>query len=233
MTDLPVLANRAMVRAILARTKTNTRRPIKGINGAPSDALDLRDFPSNPLDKIECVNGILRIEMQSAVDDTWDMEIKSPFGVLGDRLWVRERQRVIERRAGKHGLMEIRVCYEADTYPSGPVTESDWLPWPGRLKGRPVVGKCLSMGGYRESSRIMLAVKRVWDERLQDISEADLWAEAVNIIGVGKRTRSQLACGFARGWDPIYANRGFGWTENPRVWACQFELIETEKAEDE
>jgi hypothetical protein len=98
-----------------------------------------------------------------------------PYGKPGDRLWVREKQMVIARAAS--GNM-IRVQYLADG------VESGWLPYPMRLKGFPHVGRCLSYGGYRESSRITLEVTEVRRQRVQEISGADALAEGCTVDGL-------------------------------------------------
>lgn len=91
----------------------------------------------------------------------------------GDRLWVRERARVIETASRDYINSHIRVRYEADGF------ESDWIEFPVRLKYAPIVGQCLNMGTYRESSRLTLVVTATKVERLQDISDDDVRAEGI------------------------------------------------------
>lgn len=159
-----------------------------------------------------------------------------PYGVPGDRLWVRERMRVIEVRSS--WTISIRVRYEADG------AESGWLPYPERLKGEPVVGKCLSYGGYREASRDTLEVTAVRVERLQSITPNDAFAEGVceylshlsrtttlETVREFYRKASALqipyACSyFAVLWDSINAGRGWGWGVNPYVWVVSYRRLE-------
>ena len=81
----------------------------------------------------------------------------------------------------------------------------------------------------RQASRLTLLVKRVWVERVQDISEADAYAEGVTdewplsmpyLSGFGGRA---VLNNFATLWDSIYAAKGNGWDENPWVRGCEFE----------
>ena len=226
----PILFNGEMVRAILAGTKTQTRRPITRLKGfGKITELHVSTTPGYDWafrDSRQLWNEITNADMLAA----------GPLGGPGGRLWVRERQRVIVCYIGNDGSFEIRVRYEADG------AESDWLPWPLRLKGQPVVDKCLSMGGYRESSRTTLLVKRTWIEQVRDISEEDAIAEGLIVYEGGPLSplydhthRDDLGfdcpvkC-FHDLWDSIYAKRGLGWKENPWVAACEFSLIETEKA---
>lgn len=94
-----------------------------------------------------------------------------PYGQAGDLLWVRERMQVIATDFTGH--MKIRVRYEADG------EESAWLPYPERLKGQPIVGKCLSYGGFREASRTTLELTEVRAQFLDQISIEDILAEGV------------------------------------------------------
>lgn len=245
MSELPILFNAEMVRAILARTKTQTRRPINPQpEREPEDIWEVWKYTS-PNGHISY--GACGVGLGASRDDhtgLWafvdgmvliGQPRLCPFGVPGGRLWVRERQRVIARGSMGPGDM-IRVRYEADGFESG------WLDYPDRLRGIPEIGKCLSMGGYRESSRIDLLVKRVWHEHVQAISEADAIAEGLIVYDGGLLSplydfihRDELGfdcpvkC-FHALWDSIYAKPGLRWDDNPLVAACEFELIETEKA---
>jgi hypothetical protein len=148
-----------------------------------------------------------------------------PYGVVGDRLWLRERQRVaaVERR-GKDTW--IHVVYEADG------ARSDWLPYPDRLAA-PVIGKCLAYGGPRETSRIDLEITAVRVERLQAITEEDARAEGVTLepcthpdcgSGQGRCAADSYRATFAVLWDRINGKRS-SWASDPWVWAITFRRI--------
>jgi hypothetical protein len=154
----------------------------------------------------------------------------------GDRLWVRERARCVAVRDG-----EIKVRYEADGH------EPDfWLPFPDRLNFTPAVGKCLSMGCYREASRMTLPnVTTVRVQRVQEITAEDAVAEGIGAVPeafhddgpcpvsdpdcLGGEGECHDACrpvdartAFSRLWDGLNAKRGFGWKKNPWVVALGF-----------
>lgn len=78
-------------------------------------------------------------------------------------------------------------------------------------------------GDHLFVSRITLTVKRVWVERVQDISEAD--AEDEGLIYYGETLAEPTPREkFAKLWDSIYKSKGLGWDANPWVWACEFEV---------
>ena len=155
--------------------------------------------------------------------------IPCPYGQPGDRLWVRERMRVIDYRHRGQAL-DIRVRYEADS------VESGWIRYPERLRWQPTVGKCLPYGGFREASRITLEVTGDRVERLQDITEEDAKAEGVALGAapckyLGSRCNSSRCPShnyrpaFRSLWDAINAKRAT-WDSNPWVWVVEFKLHE-------
>lgn len=88
----------------------------------------------------------------------------------------------------------------------------------------------------RAASRITLEVKRVWVERVQDISEEDAIAEGVDEFSDGKQgliylfngdsTREPLRA-FEWPWDSINAKRGYGWDKNPWCWCVEFKVVKS------
>jgi hypothetical protein len=195
MTERPILFSGEMVRAVLDGRKTQTRRVIKLQTG---DTFDER-----------ALAGAIQ-EWRPALDGTRVAAlVRCPYGVPGDHLWVRERQEVTNIMRNEDGRpIAVQVRYRADD------CESAFIGYPERLKGDPVVGKCLSYGGYRESSRIHLEVTSVRVERVQDISNEDCLAE-----GVSPCIHEPA---FADLWDSINAKRGYGWEVNPWVWVVEF-----------
>lgn len=226
--ERPILFNGEMVLALLAGEKTQMRRVI---NPQPEH----RQFHE--------WEGQLIYEGEHRVwcwqDKTWDLLLDSkadrdelaalcPYGVPGDRLWVRETWVSMGKQA---------IIYQA-TNIGYPV--SQWRP---------------SIHMPRWASRITLEITKVRVERLHDISEADAQAEGV---GVGRRARlnGDRACihcgagerqhiGWARAcfgrssvYDPKTFKGGFcllwqqtngtdSWLANPWVWVVEFNRLDS------
>lgn len=77
----------------------------------------------------------------------------------------------------------------------------------------------------RWASRITLEIEAVRVDRLQNITEADAWAEGVAMSGVcyGKKILPSTATGierYAALWDSI--NGEGAWDKNPWVWVVEF-----------
>jgi hypothetical protein len=154
VNDRPILFRGDMVRAILAGSKTQTRRPL----AAPVDDVTVGRF--NP---IVIRRGIEQPgpEVFGAYGDGW--HCVAPC-VPGDRLWVRETWHV----RGIYWSMPIKQSQGAasDAFVYAATPPDGWL------------------GGWRPSihmprwaSRITLDVLNVRAERVEDISEADAKAE--------------------------------------------------------
>jgi hypothetical protein len=116
----------------------------------------------------------------------------NPYGQPGDYLWVRETFRY-----GGDGEVLYRCdCSKYEQKEKGP-----WKP---------------SIFMRRSASRILLKIKNIRVEKLQDISESDAKAEGVENIN----EYSQL-------WEDI---NGFAsWQDNPWLWVIEFERAEGDK----
>jgi len=126
----------------------------------------------------------------------------------GDRLWVRERARVLEYAHGARGPM-VRLAYEVDG------TASAWLPYPSRLR-EPTVGHCIPNGVHREGARHFLEVADVYAERVAELSADDAVLEGINpsdVAGLGGDESLRQA--FFAIYDSIYGDgahsRGWCW----------------------
>lgn len=192
-TERPINFNAEMVRAILEGRKTVTRRPVK--ERWNSDRIvQFWDYMHE---------GFLQVE---------NRVVTCPFGVPGDRLWVRETWNAYPVFEVDSGVFEagypyrkipvekpVNACvvYDADGY-DGP-----WRP----LTHMP-----------RWASRITLEVTGVRVERVQCITEEGARAE-----GFDSRDA------FLDFWDSIYASKGLGCDANPLVWVVEFKRVEGEK----
>ncbi|MCY1080316.1 hypothetical protein [Archangium lansingense] len=234
--ERPILFSGPMVRALLDGRKTQTRRVVNphprlipSSEGKPIWRLDLRNGFVNSLDETRWPETMTRTFRDQ---DGTIYPAVCPYGSPGDRLWVRESARVIAWR----GFRQCRLSYEADG------AETDWLPFPVRLKGgeTSLLGRCIANGVFREGARLTLEVTGVRVERLRDISEADARAEGIRSVprhmdpsGVWW-THDAATCpepwgrtpedAFARLWEII--NGTESWDANPWVWVVEFRRVE-------
>jgi hypothetical protein len=234
MSEHPILFSAPMVKAILAGTKTQTRRLVTVPWKGPTRAL-----PYEPL----CVeeDGRLMVCCDEDADSHGagdyreaSKRLRCPFGEAGDRLWVRETwSQVIKepvsaerawwrsedgkplewRGAGSRPQVQCRqnptnvIIYRADgEMPGG---------FPQKWKS--------SIFLPRWASRITLEVTGVRVERLQAITEGDAKSEGIqadNISKVGVPCFSARKR-FADLWNTINGNRA-SWESNPWVWVVSF-----------
>lgn len=165
MSDRPILFSGPMIRALIAGTKTQTRRILK----PEPQHLQVYDWKGKRLHDSEyrhwCWNGHVGA-------DNWDSITKqlSPFIKIkvGDRLWVRETWQGLsfgDYLPTRSSQCEVRYaatdpCADLDADARG-------YPW------RP------SIFMPRHASRLTLTVTDVRIERLQDISDDDAIAEGI------------------------------------------------------
>ena len=143
-----------------------------------------------------------------------------PYGVPGDRLWVKESYR-LERKWDSYSPGDVladippAVWYEADER-QGPIESSPW----GKL--RP------SIHMPRKLSRILLEIESVKVERVQDISEEDAKAEGVPQELLDEHPEPQplgrYRVAFANLWDSIHGPGA--WARNDWGWAIKFRRVE-------
>lgn len=134
-------------------------------------------------------------------DDIDQVANASPFGVPGDRLWVKETW-------GWNGCMCCGIHYRA--------TEPEWRDETPYAEWKPASTM------RREMSRITLEVVRVWVERVQEISTHDIGCEGVNLDSNDRGARNE----FMELWDRY--NPKHNWSANPWVWAYEFRRIEND-----
>lgn len=220
--ERPILFSGPMVRAILEGRKTQTRRLVAGAHGAFWDHGAWRPV---------CEGGrIVRWATADGDEGPGAPAPACPYGVPGDRLWVREAWavgRVFDlTRAGEIPATcgdGLPVWYAAD----GIAEES----WANRGRWRP------SIHMPRWASRILLEVTDVRVQRLQSISEDDAKAEGVEpldinpeqpVIGVGYTFGQRpYSASFACLWDEINEDRA-PWSSNPWVWVVSFRPVEAD-----
>lgn len=223
MRERPILFQGDMVRAILAGTKTQTRRLAKF---KPLDpGLNLR-FSGLSVER----RGDAWLLSSRGAGGCWNDRtepLRCPYGASGDRLWVRE--------AFMHEPADY--CWEASvSIPCRPASTVYRADVQGDSAG---AGWKPSIHMPRALSRLTLEVTGVRVERLQEISEADAMAEGVErtVTGDGWRRyadeASELAglapcasaCASYRAlWEQI--NGAGSWEANPWVWVVEFRRLE-------
>lgn len=199
MRDHPILFNGAMVRAILAGQKTQTRRVVKG------HALDWL--------------GKAQFTPEYVANPGNDL---CPFGQPGDRLWVRETTVNVE----KHGYLgpvyleseEGRDCLNFGLAPA-PDDMTEVEPHEVTLRA--------SIHMPRSMCRLVLEITAVRVERLQAITEADAVAEGLSQTGSGSWLPGPCdhpEWAFHQLWAQVYGEPA--WEANPWVWVLEFKRVE-------
>ena len=166
-------------------------------------------------------------------------QLACPFGVPGDRLWVRETfcwpgEEELFYRADPEQEQAIAALQqkhrENPNYPKLVWTPAIYMP--------------------RCASRILLEITGVRVERLQEISEADARAEGIERVGgptscnpwrnyqIGNAGEMSMHCSsaarsFQTLWSTIHAADGpNGWAANPWVWVVEFKRLEKESIKE-
>lgn len=229
MKDRPILFSGPMVRALIDGTKTQTRRIVKP---QPAALHHLGIHRAKVNDGPHCQR-IYEWGMEQPVNGCFVSEC-CPYGVPGDRLWIRETIAVHSRHCEGQGIgytleyradgrtrelqPDLRVLPGHECYPHQKIADKGWRP---------------SIHMPRWASRITLEITDVRVQRLQDISEEDAALEGVE--GKGKTWACPLLksglClvvdnprrAFRGLWDMV--NGAGSWYANPWVWAISFRRI--------
>lgn len=215
MRERPILFSGPMVRAILAGTKTQTRRVVKpqpwasccieeGMDGeAPFVYSALTgDGPGYDVDEVRT-------------------PCRCPYGAPGDRLWVREAWGIGSRTDpwGGYDGIEYRAdeawLEDGDLLPCHKVSTPDDV-----CLGDYRAGWKPSIHMPRWASRITLEITGVRVERLQDISVEDCRAE-----GGMYDSPVDVRAWYRDLWESI--NGPGSWDANPWVWVVEFRRLDT------
>lgn len=200
MKERPILFSTEMVRAILDGRKTMTRRVVK--------------FPSVPewhdwdYDPYEIVERWPYRHYQSK-DKENNSALKSPYGQIGDVLWVRETYEIYQGKYKEHHGM---VIYKA----SEKVSIEDGNKFGEKPKWKP------SIFMPRSASRISLRITNIRVERLNDITPNDCVQEGTPDIHKNWDSGDVKIAKFIDLWESI--NGKDSWEQNPWVWVIEFEV---------
>lgn len=210
----PILFSGEMVRAILAGQKTQTRRVVRNIPARTSDWI----FGPERDGKWWPTTG----------DDYTGSGVRCPYGVVGDRLWVRESFAGPDHIGdGDQGVVGFGIQYKAD----GEFRAHGDCGCDGPCGGVLIVHPWKpSIHMPREFSRISLEITSIRVERLQEITPRDAIAEGIDEYGhelhteiERDRQRNRTAVeNYALLWDSLNASRGYSWEANPFVWRIAF-----------
>jgi len=206
MTERGMIFNAEMVRSLLDGMKTQTRRIVKGTDGAVKFC---KEWDINGEEIFVVLGEKDRTGMNPVLG-----AISCPFGAVGDRIWVRETWARYNIDQNSHD-----IAYRA-------TTPEDW-PEDGRW--RP------SIHMPRWASRILLEITDVRVERLNAISEEDATAEGVPPAGgllpdypgtflTPKGDFATAKVAFQRLWESIYGEES--WKANGWVWVISFKRVE-------
>ena len=195
MKERPIICRDDEVRAFLEGRKTQLRRPIVG-----PDTLDI----------------LFDVESGEWYCDGGKWHKHCPFGVVGDRLWVRECFATVPRNSGAerhvlandHDEQGVRFRATWDKSHSKPWRSSSQMP--------------------RWASRITLEITNVRVERLQNITEEDATREGFEMDFPAYTARGF----FCDAWDIAYGGRDrttmkpiwSAWVNNPFVWVIGVEV---------
>lgn len=220
MTERGMIFNGEMVRALLSGRKTQTRRIVKGTDGAVKFC---KEWDING----EEIFVVLGEKDHTGMNPVLGA-ISCPFGAVGDRIWVRETWARYNIDQNSHD-----IAYRA-------TTPEDW---PEEGRWRP------SIHMPRWASRILLEITNVRVERLNAISEEDAQREGVHtevwdqtVVARNYAARDEFfqfwsedmphyvemnqlyRSSFRSLWESIYGAEN--WLANPWVWVIEFKRVE-------
>lgn len=218
MKERPIIFSGEMVKAILEGRKTQTRRVVEP---QPPEEVLRSERCSGP----DCGDGFHFIAKRGEFREReiCEWHCKCPYGVPGDRLWVRE---TFWHQPADYDLIactKVKLEDEVVIYRADHDAAGDNFKW------RP------SIFMPHDLSRITLEITDVRVQRLQEIILEDCLAEGIDVpgrdrmlkIGPIKRECDEAHCRayFRALWDSINAKK-HPWHSDPWVWTITFRRIE-------
>ena len=222
MKERPILFSSEMVRALLSGRKTQTRRVVKWANEEHS-LVRLKDRYAAPVrDGV----GLTWIPYGGSPEVPMPPEKiseLSPYGAIGDRLWVRETWDV--GFTSDEQWVRFRVddtCSPVEyEHRNSLIDNWDNYHTPG---WRP------SIHMPRWASRLTLELTDVRVERVQAITNSDAIAEGcvggATVEGYSEDNPADPYEEYAILWDALNAKRGYSWDSNPWVWVLSFRRLD-------
>ncbi|MCY1789180.1 hypothetical protein [Klebsiella pneumoniae] len=241
MKERGMIFNAEMVRALLDGRKTQTRRIVKGTDGAVKFC---KEWDINGEEIFVVLGEKDRTGMNPVLG-----AISCPFGAVGDRIWVRE---TFQGPLFDYDLMDS-YCKDPTPFekPEFCVYKADGVPAPEFYDADDELHCCWrpSIHMPRWASRIQLEITDVRVERLNAISEEDAQSEGVHtevwdqtVVARNYAARDEFfqfwsedmphyvemnqlyRSSFRSLWESIYGAEN--WQANPWVWVIEFKRVE-------
>lgn len=248
MTERPILFSAPMILALLGNRKTQTRRIVK-----PQPVCSTHEFWQKHPDFVPSFNeedwslycgvcgGGQRLTRTNVTG------IRNPYGVNGDRLWVKETFAPWRNTSIEYPLEWESLVTSDDR---GGLTLKQWVEEYGhqnvnvayRADGENEEGWMSPLFMPRWASRLTLEITEVRVQRLQDISDDDCVAEGMRIhenpsceVGVGRFMYTAFPgehslwdlnakTAYRNLWESI--NGKDSWDANPWLWCISFRKVE-------
>ncbi|HGF5556451.1 hypothetical protein [Klebsiella pneumoniae] len=246
MKERGMIFNSEMVRAILDGRKTQTRRIMKV--QPESNQLGLLLITDST--KHSDIGKYHWAESNATGNHVRSKLFSSPFGAVGERIWVRETWATLGNEDGCYVDWEDNLC-KGDERSAARIYRAsceqrpgDYGLWsiPDDAYWKPHTKEHKFEGAWRPSihmprwaSRILLEITDVRVERLNAISEEDATAEGVppagsllpDYLGTFLTPKGDFATAkvaFQRLWESIYGEES--WKANGWVWVISFKRVE-------
>lgn len=214
MREYPILFSTAMVQALMAGRKTQTRRIVKPQPPAPECSYkELLD--KSPYGK---PGDVLWVRETFCKGIVWDGEGPEPgyFDLIGEPRPDHLNPKFFYK-ADKH---DFEWCREELNEDDPRYFTAKWKP---------------SIHMPKSAARIWLQVTEIRVERLQDISQEDAGEEGVTPkphrcegwSNPANQIKDCFKCAFRFLWNTINGERGYSWDRNPWVWAVSFRVLST------
>lgn len=248
MTERPILFSAPMVRALLAGRKTQTRRVVKLPKKGEYVRPDMGGWTACTIggDGSRERQGREGPAQACVWNQTTGTTVACPYGVPGDRLWVKETWADVNLMGGPG------IAYRANGDVYDLMKEEDFLDERGAFNydhpllsfGQKGLRFCVwssdLIGGVegswrsplhmpRWASRLTLRISEIRAERLQDISDIDAVEEGVEqvggqwgVAGIPTKPKATPEGAYRELWEHI--NGPGSWAANPWVWVVSFQV---------
>lgn len=224
MKKRPILFSESMVRAILNDSKCQTRRVVN-----PYPPAQRTIIPYKPSSIVAQPDGTFA----AWTDGRKVKEFSCPYGLPGDRLWVRETfyafgrwETRFSQKKGRDEWHFVDMTLECGRSYAYVADGSHPLPMRGKRDAGVTPGwwKRPAIHMPRRASRLLLEIVSVRVERLQDISVEDCIAEGLT---TALREHDAVVDLFDQ-WRSLWSgiNGTESWGANPWVWCIEFEVVQ-------